>query len=262
MARQGSQVAVDRCPECGAVLHEDAARGEWVCPSCGLALDAPPSDRSEVVAPSATPGQQPPGPRRTRHRLDAPSSSEARLIEARQEVRRLASVLGCPSDVAERGGMLIERARKAGLTQGRRLDALAGASLLIACRMLHLARTEEEVAAAAKAPWSEIQAAYKALVGGLHLPVPAMTAHEYLGQLASALEVPPQVEANARRILQTVCGTRAAAGKNPLGWAGAALILAAQEHGLKLSVNRVAKTAGVSGSTVAARVDDLGGHRC
>lgn len=255
---------VDRCPECGSHrLEVDARRREVVCRDCGLVLEDTELALEEPAAPPSTADQTSFGQRLPRHleraqkRADELSSSERRWIAAKQEAHRIASVLACPRDVADRAADLIKAARKAKLTQGRSLDALAAASLMAACRILHMPRTEADLREAARAGWSDIQAAYKALVTGLELPIPPMTAHEYMAQLASQIDLGTGVEAEARDMLSRVCGTEKAAGKSPLGWAAAALVLASRESEPPLSMNRAAEVADVSPSTVKARVDEL-----
>lgn len=255
---------VDRCPECGSTqLEVDDKRREVVCRNCGLVLE---DTEMALEAPSTPPSTdtQGSGGKRLPHRLQKAqkraeelSSSERRWIAAKQEAHRIASVLGCPRDVADRAADLIKSARKAELTQGRSLDAVAAASLMAACRILHMPRTEADLREAARADWSDIQAAYKALVTGLELPIPPMTAHEYMAQLASQIDLQPGVEAQAREMLSRVCGTEKAAGKSPLGWAAAALVLASRETSAPLSMNQAAEAADVSPSTVKARVDEL-----
>ena len=180
-----------------------------------------------------------------------------RLRAAQDEARRLAAALGCPPDVGERAARMLAQARAARITQGRPLDAFAPAALAASCRILLLARTEQEVAAVAKVPASQIQSAYKALVRGLGLKVPAMTAKEFLGQVASKAGLDARVQADAYRLLQPVCGTALASGKNPLGWGSAALLLAARSRGLAPPVQDLARAAKVSSSTLLARARDL-----
>lgn len=259
--------APDTCPECGSseIIWDDQAR-EWVCQRCGLVIEDP-GRSGEPEAPKARPaagertgsggGRLPGRLQRAQDRATELPSSERRWLAAKEEAHRLASVLGCPRDVADEAAELIRTAREAELTQGRSLDALAAASLMAACRMLHLVRTEEDFEDAAKVPFSEIKNAYKAIVRGLDLPIPPATAHEYMAQLASDLTLEPGVEAQAREILQMVCGTKQAAGKNPRGWAAGALVLASRDTSTPVPVSKAAEVAEVSGSTVRARIEDL-----
>lgn len=246
---------VEPCPECGAdTWLFDAARDEEVCQACGLVRFA---HTSHGATPSDADRH---GPRRLRaveKRTLQISGSQQRLQDAVRESARIAEALGCPPDIAARAGHVLGRARKAGLTQGRDLDAMAAAAVLASCRLLFLTRTSAEVAAASRIAEGAVQHAYKALVTGLRLPVPAMTAREYLGQLTSKLGLPASLIAPAQARLGDICGTARAAGKTPIGWAAAALVLAARDVGIAMSVNAAAKAAGVSGSTVAARIEDL-----
>ncbi|MFA5943100.1 MAG: transcription initiation factor IIB family protein [Candidatus Thermoplasmatota archaeon] len=252
---------MEACPGCGNKRFVvDEARGEESCSRCGLVRDLPP-----IAQPSHL-QSTPPG-RNAKERLPirlqrwdrqrGEPGNVHRLRLAQDEARRMAAALGCPLDVGERAATLLARARKARLTQGRSLDAFAPAALMASCRLLLLARTEKEITAASRVSWAEVQAAYKALVRGLALEVPALTAKEYLGQVASAVGLDGRVQAEAYRILQPICGTTQSAGKSPLGWSAAALLLAARAKGKAPSVGRMAEAAGVSPSTLLARANEL-----
>lgn len=195
--------------------------------------------------------------RRAQERAEELPASERRWIDAAQQTRRAGGAIQCPADVAEEAARLLRRAQEARITQGRDLRAMGAASLLIACRRLHLARSEEQVAGATGVEVRELRNAYRALTRGLGVRVPKMTAHAHMAQVASRLGVDPLVESEARRILGPICGTKHAAGRDPRGWASAALVLAARRAGTDLSVNRAAKAARVSHSTVALRIADL-----
>lgn len=238
----------------------DEARGEASCSRCGLVRPLPPvADAARPAAAPVARASQARLPRRlrTQQQRRGEAGNAHRLRLAQEEARRLAAALGCPADVGERAAKLLRRARQARLTQGRDFDALAPAALLVSCRALMLARTEREVAAASKVPWRRIQAASRSLVRGLGLRVPTLTAKQYIGQVASAAGLGDAVQAAAYRFLEPVCGTSAAAGKSPLGWSAAALLLAARERGEEVSVAGLARAAGVSTSTLLARVEDL-----
>jgi transcription initiation factor TFIIIB Brf1 subunit/transcription initiation factor TFIIB len=241
-------------------MRLDERHAEWYCPKCGAVLHAHETDRSARSTPPATPKTHerlPPRLAAIQRRTQGITSSEHRWMRARDEARRLATALGCPPDIADRAGHLIRRARNAHLTQGRDLDAIAAAALLASCRMLQLVRKDEDIARHSKASHDDIQNAYKTLVTGLRLPIPSVTAHDYLAQLATGLGIPPPIENEARRILQQVCGTERAAGKNPRGWAAAGLVIAAETAGLDLTHQQIAKAAGISIGTLRARLKEL-----
>lgn len=248
-----------RCPECGSTRVATDARGETTCQACGLVLAEP----ERVLAEPLAKLERAAGVRlagrlaKAQKRATEASASERRWIDAAQQTRRAGGEIQCPADVAEEAARLLKRAQKEGLTQGRNLRALAAGALLASCRRLHLARSEEQVAEAVGIDVRELRAGYRALTRGLGLAVPKLSAHAHLAQVSSKLRVPPEVEGEARQILLPVCGTKNAAGRNPLGWAAAALVLAAKRKGHALSVNQAAKAAGVSNSTVALRLADL-----
>lgn len=248
-----------RCPECGSTRIATDARGETACQSCGLVLAEAPALATEPIAKLekavgfALTGRL----GKAQKRAQQKSASERRFIDAAQQTRRAGGEIQCPPDVAEEAARILRRAQAAGVTQGRDLRALGAAALLASCRRLHLARSEAQVASAAGVDVGDLRRSYRMLTRALHLKVPAITAHEHMAQIASRVKAPPLVESEARRILAPVCGTKDAAGRNPRGWAAAALALAAKRRGVDLSVNRVARAARVSNSTVALRLRDL-----
>lgn len=247
-----------RCPECGSSRVVLEAGGEAVCQACGLVVaEAERAAPSEPRNARATPGGLPARLAKAQRRATELGASERRWIDAAQQTRRAGGEMHCPGDVTEEAARLLKRAQKAGLTRGRDLRALGGAALLASCRRLHLARTEDQVAQALGIDARDLRVAYRALTRGLQLRVPKLSAHAHMARVASRLGVPPAVEAEARRILAPICGTRLAAGRNPLGWAAAALVLASQRAGHALPASRAAKAAGVSGSTVALRLAEL-----
>lgn len=242
----------------------DDVHDEWICQICGLATDAltvrgaAPSEPVRTARGPKTLGRLEKVDKQTQ-RI---SGSESRMLDAEREVVRVADAVGCPVDIARQAAGILRQARKKGLTQGRSLDALAAASLQIACKMLYLTRPPQDMAEASRADAEEIQNAYKALVQGLNLPIPTMSANEYLAQVASKVQLEPRVVGIAQQKLSCICGTAKAAGKNPMGWAAAGLYLAAQEAGSPISVNKLAKALGISGSTVAARIEELEATTC
>jgi transcription initiation factor TFIIIB Brf1 subunit/transcription initiation factor TFIIB len=252
---------VATCPDCGTTMRLDARRAELVCDRCGLVLHAHEADQVDR-RPQPEPRAPPPKSQDARiaaleRRHKGMTGSEHRWLKARDEARRLAATLGCPLDTAERAGLLLRKARDAGLTQGRDLDAMAAAALLASCRMLQLVRKDLEVADASPATAKDIKNAYKALVTGLRLQIPTTMAYDHLAAATSALGLPAPVQAKARELLEAVCGTERAAGKNPRGWAAAGIIKAAQAQGIPVKRSDVARVTGVSLSTIKARVDEL-----
>lgn len=252
--------SVDACPECSS---KDTAWDEQTqaltCRSCGLIIEETTLEGNQAATsdPGRTKTRVPDHLQYAQDQAEQLSSSERRLIDTRNEAKRIARELGCPTDVADRAIEIVKQARDADLTQGRSLDAMAAASLMAACRMLHLVRTEDDLANAARAPFSQIQSAYKALAKGLDLPIPPATAHEYMAQLATSVDTAEGVEAHARSLLEHVCGTPHAAGKNPLGWAAGALVLASRRTDHPITIEDAAQAASVSTATVSARIKDL-----
>ena len=241
------------CPECAGALRVEGT--ETVCSECGLVvaedrLDRGPEwrnfddgpDRRRTGAPlsrsrhdrglsteigrskrlSGRKRRRLSRMRRQHDRAKVSSTAERNKIYGFTEIRRVVSALSLPTDVRDQACVLFESAQNEDLLPGRSLEGFAAAAIYAVCRTNSIPRTVDEITDPAKADRDEFQAAYDAMNRELGLQTGPIDPAEYLPRFATELDLGPDVEADARELLErTPVG--AIGGRNPSGVAAAAL---------------------------------------
>jgi len=193
-------------------------------------------------------------------------SWERDLIRALDLIATLAGRLGLPQAAVERAALIYRRAQETGLLIGRAIPPFAAASVLAATRELGIPRRIIDVAAAAGLGKREIYHAYSLLrEAGVVEAVAAQAPESFVARVASAAGLP---EAVARRALELLRGLRAsrpgaAAGRDPVGLAAAAVYVAAKLAcaDSRLTQRDLAEATGVTEVTIRHGIRALG-YRC
>lgn len=248
------------CPECDGDVHREGT--EQVCQDCGLVVATDPLDRGPEWRTMTVDDPRSGDPRRTgaprtvsrhdrglsthighqgdlrtlagcqqrkvhrlrreHHRAHIGSKKSRNEVYALTEIRRITSVVCLPDGVRDQACRLFQQAHAADALQGRGLDGFAAATVYAAGRRSRLARTFDEIAAAARVDRRTVRTCYLALVRTLDLPIGPPRPHEYLPRLASSVDAPYQVEQHARELLADAAD-EAVTGRKPQGVAAAAL---------------------------------------
>jgi transcription initiation factor TFIIB len=276
------------CPECSGRLQRE--RTETVCGECGLvvgedAIDRGPEWRS--FADDETDSKRTGAPltrsrhdrglsteigyssrlkgrkrrriarmRRQHNRAQISTKAERNKVYAFTEIRRLTDRLQLPDTVRDRSCVLFESGQDADLLPGRSLEGFAAAAVYATCRADGLSRTVEEVVAHAKATRAELGTAYDALNRELGLPTGPIDPAEYLARFASDLDLPQEIEREARDLLEGL-DTAFVTGRNPGGVAAACLYTAARERSYPLTQAEAAEAGGVTPVTLRTTYVEL-----
>lgn len=195
--------------------------------------------------------------RREHSRAKTGSKADRNRITGFTEIRRITGALGLYRSLRDQACRLFRTAQDEGLLPGRSIEAVASACLYAVCRIDGHPRTFDEIAAVSKVSQARIERGYSVLNRELGLPVPPADPREYLSQIASAVDVDPETERVARRLLNAASDSQVITGTKPAGVAAGALYLAAQRTGAFLTQAEVAETADVSTPTVRARYHGL-----
>jgi len=193
-------------------------------------------------------------------------SWERDLIRALDLIATLAGRLGLPQAAVERAALIYRRAQEMDLLRGYSIPPFAAASVLAATRELGIPRRIIDVAAAAGLGKREIYHAYSLLrEAGVVEAVAAQAPESFVARVASAAGLP---EAVARRALELLRGLRAsrpgaAAGRDPVGLAAAAVYVAAKLAcaDSRLTQRDLAEATGVTEVTIRHGIRALG-YRC
>jgi transcription initiation factor TFIIB len=261
------------CDECGLVVEEDELdRGpEWRSfdddetnpERCGAPLTRSRHDRglsTEIGRSTRLKGRkrrQVARMRRQHNRTRIGSKRERNLVYGFTEIRRLVGQLELPEALQEQACVLFESAQESDLLQGRCIEGFAAAAVYATCRTMSVSRTIEEIAAVASADERELKVAYGALNRELELPTGPIDPTEYLARFASELDVPSDLERQARGLAREAHDAGITTGRNPSGVAAACLYTAARRAGHGLTQTAVADVADVSAVTVRNTYQDL-----
>lgn len=200
------------------------------------------------------------------------SETEA-VARVRDRIEAVGEALGIPTDTVETAELLLTRARTELEFEGRNVDAIAAAALLIACKQGGLPITLGDVARAWQTtpPTDDVSPEFEeklvsrrmnTLTDTLSVPAPPTQPTDLTDRYARELDMPEEMADVADRILRDVLEAKpsvVAGGTSPSGSAAAALYLAAKLNGLRLEFtqDRIADVAGTTEVTIRTNYQRL-----
>jgi transcription initiation factor TFIIB len=195
--------------------------------------------------------------RRQDNRSKVDSTKSRNLSIAMTELDRLASELNLPENVKKNSAHLYRKALDKDLIRGRSIDAFIAACTYAACRLLKVPRPLKEVSKASKRLHSEVAMTYRLLHKELDLKPPVDGPYKFIPKIASSLNISPQTEQLAVKILRKADERNELVGKNPRGVAAAALYMACKEADEKRVQRVVSEAAGTTEVTLRNRMRGL-----
>jgi transcription initiation factor TFIIB len=284
------QRLVDKCPECGSDnLVHDYDTGETVCGGCGLVIyeqmmDKGPewraftqeekASRSRVGVPTSYSvhdkglstaisqvdrdafGRKLPLStrlqmwrlRKWQIRSRVHSSIDRNLAQAMAELDRLSDKVYIPSPIKEKAAVIYRKALDKGLVRGRSIAA---------CRGSGTPRTLREISEASLVDKKDVARCYRLLLRELDVHMPIADPLTYVSKIAERTGISGKTQGAAIQILRDARRKRAAAGKDPMGLAAAALYIACLQNNEKKTQKDIAEAAGVTEVTVRNRYKTL-----
>ncbi len=185
------------------------------------------------------------------------SSVDRNLAQAMAELDRLSDKVYVPSSVKEKAAVVYRKALDKGLVRGRSIAAIAAASLYAACRNTETPRTLREISEASLVDKKDVARCYRLLLRELDVKMPIADPLTYVSKIAERTGITGQTQGKAIKILRDAKRMRAAAGKDPMGLAAAALYIACLINGEKKTQKDIAEAAGVTEVTVRNRYKTL-----
>ena len=186
------------------------------------------------------------------------SNRERSLGVGLLEVARLTGALDLPVRVKERAAHIYRQAHDLDLIRGRSVAALSAAAVFAACRGTGHLRTLKEVEEAAHCGRREIGRAHALLAHRLHLEAVPESPVDHLPKLASALNLPPEVEHRARDLLRDPRTLPlSTSGKTAAGLAAAATYAAARMLGAPCTQAGLSLAAKITEVTLRTRYKEL-----
>jgi len=185
------------------------------------------------------------------------SSVDRNLAQAMAELDRLSDKVYIPSPIKEKAAVVYRKALDKGLVRGRSIAAIAAAALYAACRGSGTPRTLREIAEASLVDKKDVARCYRLLLRELEVHMPIADPLTYVSKIAERTGISGKTQGLAIQILRDARRRRAAAGKDPMGLAAAALYIACLQNDEKKTQKDIAEAAGVTEVTVRNRYKTL-----
>lgn len=185
------------------------------------------------------------------------SSVDRNLAQAMAELDRLSDKVYIHGPVKEKAAVVYRKALDKGLVRGRSIAAIAAAALYAACRASGTPRTLREIAEASLVDKKDVARCYRLLLRELDVQMPIADPLTYISKIAERTGISGQTQGLAIKILRDAKLARAAAGKDPMGLAAAALYIACLQKAEKKTQKDIAEAAGVTEVTVRNRYKSL-----
>ncbi|MCS7111940.1 MAG: transcription initiation factor IIB [Ignisphaera sp.] len=195
--------------------------------------------------------------RKWHSRTRVQSNVDRNIMQALNELDRIANQLGMPRVVREEAAIIYRRAVERELVRGRAIESMVAAALYAACRIHGVPRTLDEISKFTKSGRKEVARCYRLLVRELTLKIPIVDAAEHAQRIAFMLGLSGATVKTAIEIIQKAREMGVTAGRDPAGVAAAAVYIAALLNDERRTQKEVAMAAGVTEVTVRNRYKEL-----
>lgn len=174
------------------------------------------------------------------------------------EVENLCDELDLSEQVENFASTIYEQCHEKELVQGRSVEAVASASIYIACRVQNVPRSIEEISTKSRISKNKITRVYKQITKELEYELAPVDPKNFLEHIADNLQfvnddAREHVVGVADEILTRIEGENIVSGRSPPGVAAGSIYLAARETGNNMTQGEVAEAAEVSEVTVRLR---------
>ncbi|TRY63995.1 hypothetical protein TCAL_00793 [Tigriopus californicus] len=272
------------CPQHpDANLIEDHRAGDMICSECGLVVgdrvidvgsewrtfsnEKGGEDRSRVGGPennllSGSDLSTMIGPSTGKASFDSDgnamytnrrtvSSSDRTLLNAIKVISSMCDRINLPRTITERANNLFKTVHEGRNLRGRSNEAIAAASLYIACRQEGVPRTFKEIVAVSTVSKKEIGRCFKLILKAHDdTNVDIITTGDFMDRFCGTLGLPRDVQRAATHIAKTAVDLDIVPGRSPISVAAAAIYMASQASSDPRSQKEIADIAGVADVTI------------
>ncbi|WP_435345075.1 hypothetical protein [Haloarchaeobius sp. HRN-SO-5] len=241
---------ISSCPACGSHrFSKPVSSLDPICDDCGAVI----SDTVEHVELQEEPDDELSTELSWAEYYTISNSTEQQVASALEVLESISDGLTLATDVRKRAAEIYTEVAVENLTDGRSTDLMVGAVVALAARELGDPRPTGLIANAAAVRTGSLRRLIRQLPRELDWPSTVCRPGEYLPYLRQQLHLEGRHEAEALELLNSLDETTVS-GKSPVGFAGAALYLAA---GGVVTQRTIAQTAGITGETLRVRLRDI-----
>lgn len=177
-------------------------------------------------------------------------STDRNLLQAMSELERLSDKLTIPKQIREIAAIIYRKALVKGIIRGRSITAIAAAALYVACRMIGIPRTLEEISEGNPVYEKEVARNYRLLIRKLDLQMPIVSPIACISKIADPLMISGETQGLAIKILREAKRKRISSGKDPMGLAASALYIANRQQNERRTQKEIAEIAKVTEVTI------------
>lgn len=177
-----------------------------------------------------------------------------------EELERISKALGVDEDVLEKTREILAMSIDRGLQRGRSYRCAVVAAIYAASRMAGKPIPIKQISIVTEIPLKSLRSCYNTLVkllgrdlGFVRPPSP----EEQLIPIAKKLGLESSVVEEARKILEAIRGSPELRGKDPTGYAAAAIYIASQRLGRRITKSRISFEIGITEVTIRTRVKEI-----
>ncbi len=170
---------------------------------------------------------------------------------------RLKDSLGLSYVILEQAAYIYRKAVDKGLTRGRSISGILGASLYAACRYTETPRSLKDISKEINVNKKMMAACYRLILRELDLKMPIADPTKCVARIASKTNINEKTKRKALEIIQRATEFNIVVGKDPLGFAASALYLSCMMNGNKITQKNIAGASGVTEVTVRNRYKEL-----
>lgn len=178
------------------------------------------------------------------------SVSDRTLLTAFREIGQMAERLNLPKMIADQGNILFKQVHESKSLKGRANDAIASASMYIACRQEGVPRTFKEICAVSKVSKKEIGRTFKLILKTLETKVELITTGDFMSRFCSNLSLSNSVQKAATHIANKAVDKDLVPGRSPVTVAAAAIYMASQASDSKKTQREISEVTGVAEVTI------------
>ena len=179
------------------------------------------------------------------------ASSDRTLINSFRTIAEMSDRINLPRNIVDRANIMFKMIHDGKSLKGRSNDAIAAASLYIACRQEGVPRTFKEIVAVSTISKKEIGRCFKLILKAHEeTNVELITTGDFMSRFCGLLCASRAVQKAATCIAKRASDLDIAAGRSPISVAAAAIYMASQASRDKKSQREIAEVAGVADVTI------------
>ncbi|MDE1829187.1 MAG: transcription initiation factor IIB [Thaumarchaeota archaeon] len=180
-------------------------------------------------------------------------SSERSLRRAFTVLNSAKSKLSLSDTIIEKAAYYYRKILIKKMTRGRNINAMALASLYLACREANTPRTVQDLADAGNISVRALAKHVRILIQALDITVESYNSAQFINRISSSAGVSEKTVRYALELLEKTKENGFASGKNPVALAATVLYLACMANSEKLTQKKIASAAGISSVTIRNR---------